>query len=584
MSHFVEIDPVLLLLKDSCQAAVLILLVLAAQWALRHRLSPRWRYSLWLLVVIRLVLPCTIPSSTSLFNLLNLPAISPSLTGLPTSPNPQVSAALQSASTGLAEQPDEAPPLPPVVQAPRFGSSFPWLLRLWSVGALALTGFLFVSHHSISRKVARRRPLIDGPVMNLLEDCKQEMGVRVPVTLVETADVGSPALFGFLRPRLLLPAGLTRNFSPTELRYIFLHELGHIKRHDILAGWLITALQILHWFNPLVWLAFHRMRVDRELACDALALSYVRPEENQAYGHTIIKLLESFGRSAWAPSLAGTVENRNQTKERIEMIANFKRTNRGLTLAAALFTALGLITLTDAQPASSQLAKELVGTWILVGAPGQIGLPPAEGGRLKLLTDTSWSVTQTDPKNGAVVFHHGGTYTLKENEYTEHVEFANANTKELIGKTSNFNVKIEGDTLTLIGIGNPWREVWKRVTTPKPQKADPAAIQGTWTGNETGNHSDGIASFIVQGSSFEFHGANTNEWYKAAFSLYETDPKQLLIVITDCPVPDYVGRTAFAIYQLQNGTLTIAGNEPGNPIVPASFDAAGARKFVFKHQ
>src|SRR5207248_3646996 len=103
------------------------------------------------------------------------------------------------------------------------------------------------------------------------------------------------------------------------LRYVFLHELAHIKRHDILAGWLMAVLQIAHWFNPLVWLASYRMRADRELACDALALSYARENENQRYGDTIIKLLEGFGQSAWAPGLAGTVENGNQTKERIQM-------------------------------------------------------------------------------------------------------------------------------------------------------------------------------------------------------------------------------------------------------------------------
>ena len=117
---------------------------------------------------------------------------------------------------------------------------------------------------------------------------------------------------------------------------MFLHELSHIKRQDILTGWLMTALQILHWFNPLVWLAFHRMRVDRELACDALALSYAKEEENQPYGRTIIKLLEGFGCSAWAPSMAGTVENKNQMKERISMIAKFRKTSHGPALAGGV--------------------------------------------------------------------------------------------------------------------------------------------------------------------------------------------------------------------------------------------------------
>jgi Antirepressor regulating drug resistance, predicted signal transduction N-terminal membrane component len=195
----------------------------------------------------------------------------------------------------------------------------------------------------------RQRPLTHGPTLDLLEDCKALMHVGTPVTLIELQGIESPTLLGFLRPRLLLPAGLATSFSREELRHVFLHELAHIKRGDILAGWLMLALQIVHWFNPLVWVAFYRLRVDRELACDALALSYARPGENESYGLTIIKLLERFGRAVWAPGLAGILENKKQMKERITMIAKFHKTERGLALALCLLAGLGVVTLTDAQ-------------------------------------------------------------------------------------------------------------------------------------------------------------------------------------------------------------------------------------------
>ncbi len=248
-------------------------------------------------------------------------------------------------------------------------------------GAVALAICLVITHYRLWRRVTPRRPLIDARVMNLLEDCKQAMGLRVPVTLVETPAVGSPSLFGFVRPRLLLPVGLTQSFSEEELRFVFLHELSHIKRLDILTGWLMTALQILHWFNPLVWLAFHRMRVDRELACDALALSYAKEEENQPYGRTIIKLLEGFGCSTWAPSMAGTVENRNQLKERISMIAKFRKTSHGPALAGVLFITLGLVTLTDAQTSGKR------------SAPGAAGGPPPN----IVATSPAVGATDVDP-------------------------------------------------------------------------------------------------------------------------------------------------------------------------------------------
>jgi hypothetical protein len=112
---------------------------------------------------------------------------------------------------------------------------------------------------------------------------------------------------------------------------------------------------------------------------------------------------------------------------------------------------------------SSQLAKDMIGTWILVGEPGKVGEPPKAGGRLKFLTGKHWVITQADPSTGVTVFHHGGTYTLNGNEYLETVEHANENTISLKGQTHKFTLKVEGDTLTQIGIGNPWTEVWKRM-------------------------------------------------------------------------------------------------------------------------
>src|ERR1051326_4806184 len=226
----------------SWQAAVLIVLVLALQWAFGRRLRPRWRYAMWLLVVARLALPWTIPSPVSMFNWLNLAPDS--------KPVVQDIGVIDTQDAVASESGTRAPE----ANAPaRFHFDLPMLLWVWAAGAVSLAGYLAYNHYRISRKVTYRRPLIDARLMNLLEDCKQLMGVRVPVTLVGTGDAGSPALFGFLRPRLLLPSGLARSFSEEELRHVFLHELSHIKRKDILVGWLMTALQIVHWFNPLVW-------------------------------------------------------------------------------------------------------------------------------------------------------------------------------------------------------------------------------------------------------------------------------------------------------------------------------------------
>jgi len=131
-------------------------------------------------------------------------------------------------------------------------------------------------------------------------------------------------------------------------------------------------------------------------------------------------------------------------------------------IASTAFLALQAADKPSSATVPSPLAKDLVGTWILVGKPGEVGQAPATGGRLKFFTGRHWTVTQADPDTGVTLFHHGGTYTLKGNEYLETVEYANESTKDLIKQTFKFSIKVEGDTFTQTGIGNPWTEVWKR--------------------------------------------------------------------------------------------------------------------------
>jgi hypothetical protein len=114
--------------------------------------------------------------------------------------------------------------------------------------------------------------------------------------------------------------------------------------------------------------------------------------------------------------------------------------------------------------APGNLARELVGTWILIGTPDKVGDPPKTGGRLKFFTGKHWCVTQSDAKTGKVIFHHGGTYKLDGDTYTETVAYASAQTAGLLQKTFQFKLKLKGDTLTQVPVGaeNPFAEVWQR--------------------------------------------------------------------------------------------------------------------------
>jgi Tol biopolymer transport system component len=134
-----------------------------------------------------------------------------------------------------------------------------------------------------------------------------------------------------------------------ERRYMLLHELAHLKHRDTCINWLVSLLRVLHWFNPLVWYAFHRVRLDRELACDELVLAITEGKGKDVYGQTIIKLLEQRFGPVRNPALTGIVETKDQIERRIDMIAKFKLITGRPLVAALLFAGLAAVTLTDAQ-------------------------------------------------------------------------------------------------------------------------------------------------------------------------------------------------------------------------------------------
>jgi bla regulator protein blaR1 len=193
-----------------------------------------------------------------------------------------------------------------------------------------------------TRRVRKEPTVMNPEVLALFRECRRDMGARIPVTLIETNDVDSPALFGFWRLNLLLPPPTIRRLSRAELRHVFFHELAHVRRGDVILNWLATLIQILHWFNPVIWFALARMRADREIACDALALERGGSQDRTAYGATILKLVSGLGSARPAPGLAGISEGRSNLKRRIRMIAVNRQPRRRPWLAATILIVPGV--------------------------------------------------------------------------------------------------------------------------------------------------------------------------------------------------------------------------------------------------
>lgn len=395
--------------RASWQATVLIGLVVLLQRLLHRRLTPPWRHALWLLVLARLLLPATPATLWSLFNWLpgrvvpapvteapataSAPVLEPAGTEItsgastalripspggqeprsvlrpvaapvpaparfvPTAP-PAVAAAPGPdgfAAPVAAGETAPRPDLPTVVRTP-LGT---WLWSsLWLAGVLALAARVVWTSARFRRALRGGCPVTDEDFAALLAECRQRLRVRRAVEAIETERVQSPALCGWWRPRLLLPVGLTCRLTREELRHVLLHELAHLKRGDICVNWLATAAQVLHWFNPAVWYGLRRLRAERELAADHLALTALGGPRARAYGQTVLKLLEDFARPVAGPAAVGILEGRDAIRERIAAVAAFRQPGRWSSLAGLLFVGLGLVSLTDARPRAAGAARD----------------------------------------------------------------------------------------------------------------------------------------------------------------------------------------------------------------------------------
>ena len=112
-------------------------------------------------------------------------------------------------------------------------------------------------------------------------------------------------------------------------------------------------------------------------------------------------------------------------------------------------------------------------------------------------------------------------------------------------------------------------------------KAQP--FLGTWEGVEVGREAAGKSRITFEGESVHFQGADAAEWYKGTFSAVTgADQNQLVAKILECPFAQFVGKSSFFIYKVENQKLTLVGHKPGDPNPPKSFDGdATSRTFVF---
>lgn len=320
------------LLTATLRASVLAVVILGLQFVLRRWLPAAWRHALWLPMLAVLLLPAMIEAPFAVLPQIttsSAPSVvvtrekSTTIVSSAVSPVPEISEAAE--LTIIAEEGSlpvaataivaAAPILPPAT------SKLSICAIVWLVGTCGMLVMGFIGYRRNMRRINSHASAPDRVLLASIADAARETGLkRAPQTLI-SPDVASPAVTGFSRPVLLLPAGFPEGFSPAEARLILLHEFTHLKRYDLPLNWLMCVLHAMHWFNPLLWFAFARMRADREMACDAQVLSIDATDRRAEYGDALLKLQCVAPSRALSLGFVGIFERGSEIKSRIREIS-----------------------------------------------------------------------------------------------------------------------------------------------------------------------------------------------------------------------------------------------------------------------
>lgn len=301
----------------------------------QRQLSAKWHYYLWFLLLIALTLPFIsgyLFNSVRYFRLLDVNQSNRMSTSTIVNGNQQF------------ENNNWMQDFTISVNRPSLDFLSNILAGIWITGIIVITVLTIYAWLKIKKIKRTTTGLKNTEILLLFDRCRQSLNISGRLIVGESPLIKSPMTFGLFKTYVVLPAHFDEWLSMKDIKYILLHELNHYKHNDIAANFLTVIYQILYWFNPLVWMAFRKMRLDREIACDMAVLNSLDEHSYIEYGNTIIK----FAAKASQPKNFTLANHLNGSKEqitiRIKKIASFTKDTNLLKLKSiAIFMFVGLL-------------------------------------------------------------------------------------------------------------------------------------------------------------------------------------------------------------------------------------------------
>ena len=349
------------LLVSLTMSPVIVLLLIISPW-LHKRYSAQWFYLVWLVLVLRLIIPWRVelpdapvnlpapPQQTIVFQQDGRPSLFTGNDHLENSHNPPaaafgsapVSASVSdSVSTSALDAADNTPVL--TLQE--------LFLILWTLGAVSFFQFHLISHIRFRRKIKPYCRKADPAVPDsVFESVLLDLKIKGRPQLFSCSEIASPMLTGFFKPAILLP---DLEYTREELSLVLQHELTHYKRGDTWYKLLLLAANSVHWFNPLVYFMVKAANRDLEYSCDDLVVKNSDLSFRKKYSLTILKAMQN----QQPPALStGFSASGKSARSRFANILDGQNKKRGVW---ALVLVLGLAAVSSTLVACNQVQESV---------------------------------------------------------------------------------------------------------------------------------------------------------------------------------------------------------------------------------
>ena len=315
-------------LSMSVSGSLLILVMLGGKHFLKNTCSRQWQYYIWLIVILRLLLPFG-PEISLMGNFYQTFGQAMGQNILATSQENQLQEWL-SGGKGI-----------PADGITVFLNS---VGLLWLMIALGILIRKITAYQSYVRYVmAGAKPVSDITLLEELSAAVEQMGMNKRVELYVNPLLSSPTLTGIFHPCIVLPNG---DISQKDFHYIVFHELVHCKRWDILYKWLVQTVVCLHWFNPLVYVMGREINNACEFSCDEAVVTKMGYDNARDYGKTLLDAMALVGKYRGASNAVTLSTNKQLLKERLGAIMSCGEKSgrvRVLTILLTLCIALGAV-------------------------------------------------------------------------------------------------------------------------------------------------------------------------------------------------------------------------------------------------